>query len=49
MGYEEKIKHGDLKKISMGYRKAMKILAGMHVWESNQIMQYVSYLLTFIE
>ena len=32
---EEKMKHGDLKKAYVGYHKAIKRLAGIHVWESN--------------
>ena len=35
MWFDEKIKHGDLKKITIGYHKAIKRLAGMHVWDSN--------------
>ena len=35
MWFEEQIKHGDLKKYSIRYHKAIKSLAGMHVWESN--------------
>ena len=35
MWFEEKIKPGDLRKMSVGYHKAIKRLAGMNVWESN--------------
>ena len=35
MWFEEKIKSGDMKEISIGYHKAIKRLAGMHVWDSN--------------
>ena len=33
--FDQKIKPGDLKKISTGYHKAIKRLAGMRVWDSN--------------
>ena len=40
MWFEEEIKHGGLKKISVGYHKAVQILAGMHY--GTVIMQHLT-------